>query len=289
AKGYWQLKTKTTKTNIGRDTVKHTGNSANETKNKSAIQNNTRVENKSGINNSTKGNLNSSEFTDLSNDNTSNKMSSAVTQQHVTNSIINSSLSDNEDNSNELTSNSSSTSNISTRQVTSNKKSFTKRTPIHKYVKGYVTFDNSTINFENSIDHEENITAQIPVVSRRLFSVDKIITLIPSPGNEELKSKSKVSRVFPDCPTVEKEVSKSIEYLEVYVGPDYAIKTLTDMSSINTSYLQKRKASTTFTSAYSAGLRYTKVFKSGISLRGGLNYSQVNEKFTSLQPDTLLR
>jgi hypothetical protein len=31
--------------------------------------------------------------------------------------------------------------------------------------------------------------------------------------------------------------------------------------------------------SYSAGVRYTKVFKNGLSIRTGLNYSQINERF----------
>ena len=47
--------------------------------------------------------------------------------------------------------------------------------------------------------------------------------------------------------------------------------------------MQKRKESTKFASAYSAGVRFTRVFKNSISVRGGINYSQINEKFTYVQ------
>ena len=66
-------------------------------------------------------------------------------------------------------------------------------------------------------------------------------------------------------------------YFEIYGGPDYAFRSFNDTA--NSTYLQKRKQSTRVSSAFSFGLRYTKVFANGISFRTGLNYSQVNEKF----------
>jgi Outer membrane protein beta-barrel domain len=85
---------------------------------------------------------------------------------------------------------------------------------------------------------------------------------------------------LPECPTVEKNTAGNKQYVEAYIGPDYGIRTLTDSSKSNSAYLQQRKQSTSFSSAFSAGLRYTKVLRSGISFAAGLNYSQINEKFT---------
>ena len=79
------------------------------------------------------------------------------------------------------------------------------------------------------------------------------------------------------CPKAEKNAAGNKKYVEVYAGPDYAFRNLTDTA--NSTYLQKRKESTTFTSAFSAGVRYTKVFNNGMSFRTGINYSQINEKF----------
>lgn len=86
---------------------------------------------------------------------------------------------------------------------------------------------------------------------------------------------------LPDCPAQEKNASGNKKYIEVYAGPDYAFRSFKDTG--NSAYLQKRKESTKFTSAYSAGVRYTKVFNNSMSLRAGINYSQINEKFTYVQ------
>lgn len=71
------------------------------------------------------------------------------------------------------------------------------------------------------------------------------------------------------------------KYVEWYVGPDYALRSFNDTAS--SAYLQQRKASTRYQSAFSAGLRYTKVFANAMSFRTGVNFSQINEKFTYVQ------
>ncbi|MFN0083620.1 MAG: hypothetical protein ACKVOM_14020, partial [Ferruginibacter sp.] len=81
------------------------------------------------------------------------------------------------------------------------------------------------------------------------------------------------------CPEVEKDAAGNKRYLEIYAGPDYVFRTLADTA--NSVYLQQRKNSTKYLFAYSAGLRYTKVFGNGMSFRTGLNYSQINEQFTA--------
>lgn len=81
----------------------------------------------------------------------------------------------------------------------------------------------------------------------------------------------------PGCPSIEKNAAGNKTYVEVYGGPDYAFRSLSDTG--NSVYLQKRKESTKFSSAFSLGVRYTKVFSNGVSIRTGINYSQINEKF----------
>jgi len=86
---------------------------------------------------------------------------------------------------------------------------------------------------------------------------------------------------LPGCPTFEKDAAGNKTYFEIYGGPDVAFRNLTDTG--NSAYLQKRKESTKFSSAFSAGIRYTRVFNNGMSIRTGINYSQINEKFTFVQ------
>lgn len=93
---------------------------------------------------------------------------------------------------------------------------------------------------------------------------------------------------LPECPALEKNAAGNKKYWEVYAGPDYAFdnyKSYGDTASSN--YLSKRKASTKFASAFSAGVRYTKVFDNGTSVRSGVNYTQVNEKFIYFNPNEI--
>ncbi len=83
---------------------------------------------------------------------------------------------------------------------------------------------------------------------------------------------------LPDCPSLEKNAAGNKKYIEFFAGPDYAFRSLSDTG--NSEYLRRRKESTKFSSAFSAGIRYTRVFKNSMSVRIGANYSQINEKFT---------
>ncbi len=92
-----------------------------------------------------------------------------------------------------------------------------------------------------------------------------------------LQKRKQKNVLLPDCPSIEKNAAGNKTYIEIYGGPDFAFRSFSDTG--NSAYLQKRKESTKFASAYSAGLRYTKVFNNGVSIRTGINYSQINEKF----------
>jgi hypothetical protein len=83
-------------------------------------------------------------------------------------------------------------------------------------------------------------------------------------------------KLFIPCPEAEKDAAGNKKYIEAYAGPDY---TFNDYEDTGFAYIEKRKSSTALNFAYSAGLRYTKVFSNGISMRVGLNYSHINEKF----------
>jgi len=110
-------------------------------------------------------------------------------------------------------------------------------------------------------------------------------------GAEKLKGRQKITpaiakrktpdMTIPKCP-VEKDASGNKKYVELYAAIDYGIRSLTDTGT-SSAYLQKRKESTKFAWAYSAGARYTKVFSNSMSVRGGLNFSQITEKFTFAQ------
>ena len=49
---------------------------------------------------------------------------------------------------------------------------------------------------------------------------------------------------LPGCPSIEENAAGNKNYIEIYAGPDYAFRSLSDTG--NSTYLQKRKESTNF-------------------------------------------
>ena len=69
-------------------------------------------------------------------------------------------------------------------------------------------------------------------------------------------------------------------YLDFMASPDLTFNTLEARSSDAAEYLEKRKETETRLFAFSGGVRLSMVADNGIALRTGVNYSQINEKFT---------
>lgn len=118
----------------------------------------------------------------------------------------------------------------------------------------------------------------------RLKMLGMMNTIMPASQNT-LQSRLFPNVALPGCPTVEEAAAGNKRYIEVYVGPDFTLRNFKDTSQ--SLYLQKRKASTKVSSAYSAGIRYTRVFNNGMSIKAGLNYSQINEKFSFVQSNLI--
>lgn len=136
------------------------------------------------------------------------------------------------------------------------------------------------INTESpGLNEDDEYATGGTLLGRLTFNAQKISAKKKS-KNDLLLSFGPIN-YLPDCPTIEKNASGNKKYIELYAGPDYAFRSLSDTG--NSEYLKRRKESTKFSSAYSAGIRYTKVFNNSMSVRGGLNYSQINEKFTFSQ------
>ncbi len=81
------------------------------------------------------------------------------------------------------------------------------------------------------------------------------------------------------CPEAEKNTAGNKKYVELYASPDYTFTSVTDTS--NSTYRMQRQASNKLLLGYSAGVRITKVFSSGMSIRTGINYSVIKEQFTA--------
>jgi hypothetical protein len=143
--------------------------------------------------------------------------------------------------------------------------------------KFYTGLGNVLVNTTTPDTEEDEYAAQGGTLLGRLtFNAEKVTEKRKSKKDDKLHFNPVV--FLPGCPSIEKDAAGNKKYFEFYAGPDYAFRSLQDTG--NSSYLQKRKESTSFKSGFSAGVRYTKVFKNSMSVRGGVNYSQINEKFT---------
>jgi hypothetical protein len=143
--------------------------------------------------------------------------------------------------------------------------------------KQYPGLGNVLVNTTTPDAEEDEYASQGGTLLGRLtFNAEKITEKRKSKKQETLHFNPVI--FLPDCPALEKDAAGNKKYFEFYAGPDYAFRSLQDTG--NSAYLQKRKESTKFKSGFSAGVRYTKVFNNSISVRAGVNYSQINEKFT---------
>ncbi|HMO61056.1 MAG TPA: outer membrane beta-barrel protein [Ferruginibacter sp.] len=115
------------------------------------------------------------------------------------------------------------------------------------------------------------------VMQKQFFEAEKIsAAVLKSPQT----IKPGADGITP-CPQIEKEAAGNKSYFEFYAGPDYAMRRYDN--SINNELSERRKEALSFHSAFSAGLRYTRVFNNGVSVRTGINYSRINEKFSFVQ------
>ena len=151
-----------------------------------------------------------------------------------------------------------------------------------KHIKGktLLTYKNAEAVADND-SKEDKKTADDVLNSNDLLLLNRLllnVDLLHAENNiAATVKKPTIPYLNIPCPESEKDAAGNKRYFEIYGGPDYAFRSITDTG--NSTYLQKRKESSRFSSAFSVGARYTKVFGNGMSFRTGINYSQINEKF----------
>ncbi|MCR9287016.1 MAG: hypothetical protein NXI23_06450 [Bacteroidetes bacterium] len=144
----------------------------------------------------------------------------------------------------------------------------------------------------------ENQTAKVqeerifsPVAIANNFSIQKLqfgISEIDFEGSEMIFSEPNVRdyknflkrKGDPEkgCPRIEKG-KRYNTYLDILIGPDYAIRNLRSKSPDDVNYLKARETTESYRYAYSGGLRLSFLNRKGLALRTGLMYSQIAEKF----------
>jgi hypothetical protein len=75
-------------------------------------------------------------------------------------------------------------------------------------------------------------------------------------------------------------------YFDVYFSPDYALRSLSARNPAYTEYA-KLRSEETFQFAFTTGLRYNVVSPRGFGIRVGLQYAQIGELFSHVDPDAI--
>jgi hypothetical protein len=132
---------------------------------------------------------------------------------------------------------------------------------------------------ENEYSNETAVEFALPLVD----GTKNLIQLLAENNlpKQTIRSFTPAFKIPEECPGAPTKKY----YIEAYISPDYAIKKYSDTGQ--STLVARRKESLRFQSAFSAGMRYTRVFTNGMSVRTGINFSQINEKFSYAQDNVV--
>lgn len=82
------------------------------------------------------------------------------------------------------------------------------------------------------------------------------------------------------------DLSKPGFGIDIYVSPDLAFRDLNSKGDGETQYLIERERTENQSLSFSAGARISYTLRSGLTLRSGINYSQINETFNYTESRT---
>ena len=91
----------------------------------------------------------------------------------------------------------------------------------------------------------------------------------------------------PECPTFTFGTESGM-YIDFVYSHDYGMQSLTAKSQEFNPYVGERENTESPLYSFSAGVRISYISGSGLGLKTGINYSQINEKFEYLDPDASL-
>ena len=124
--------------------------------------------------------------------------------------------------------------------------------------------------------------------STTLPGVRSEVTLAPSISSLPIKLENDRSYFFetledPECPSFYDD--KLGLYADIYWNHEYGLRSLSSKSSEFSDYVEDRNNTETGLYSFSAGARISFIMPSGIGIKTGINYGQINEKFTFFDPD----
>jgi hypothetical protein len=206
----------------------------------------------------------------------------SINQTSDANLSITKNINPSNNNINDVSTSDNNTNNFSTNN--SSKKDFFTR---DKFVQSRVSFTHKSSSHITSANNKTNTAISKNIDSynsefrHTLFATaqqDK--NIFYHPLNEQLLNDLKGIHLFggDDCPSARGAIKNDI-YLEVYASPDYAKKT-TNNSNGNDAFLKRKDSTESMRLSYTAGFRLSKTIGENLLLKAGLQYSQINEKFT---------
>jgi hypothetical protein len=104
-------------------------------------------------------------------------------------------------------------------------------------------------------------------------------------GLQELKAQSSKQIAVPkiNCPPVRGRTKwddfNKDWYVDTYISPDYSLKTISNISA-TPQYLRQKDSSESMQVGFSAGVRLVKPLNDHVQLTTGLQYSQINQRYT---------
>jgi hypothetical protein len=128
----------------------------------------------------------------------------------------------------------------------------------------------TTVQTKVSNQTVTNTTSQEPILSMAGLFRNNNAAPEFKPGNIAMPQN------LPQCPTINGPRRREL-YLETYFSPDYNVRTLT-VSNASGSYVNDRNDLEKYRTSFSAGVRLVKNLGEKTLLKGGINYTQINER-----------
>ncbi len=142
--------------------------------------------------------------------------------------------------------------------------------------------DNSIQTLSTINRHEQSLTEQLMLAPKslghgELMSIENkkaLGTFNKLPNNFQQLKLSGIT----DCPSANGYARNDL-YLELYASPDYTFKSVMG-GAASSAYLQKKDSTETMRVGYTVGGRITKNIGEHLIVKAGLQFSQINERFT---------
>lgn len=147
---------------------------------------------------------------------------------------------------------------------------------------------NSTVDINLSdVRDLEDSDLLIDIRPLRTIGVSSFTKLFSVEDQEDIElSKSLMDDFRQDCPSF--VTDRTGVYLDFYVSHELPFSSLTAKDAQSEPYQALRAETEGPSYSFSAGARLTLMLPNGLGLKTGINYSQVNEKFSYVDPESVM-